>query len=83
MRVFVERGDRGYVGSYIHIKICMYIYIYRYVCIYVCMGVSENQAYHFGRPHNRDYSIVFWGLHWGPLILGNCHLCTGMPKYEV
>ena len=35
----------------------------------ICMGVSQNQGYHFGVPIMRI--IVFGGLYWGPLILGN------------
>ena len=36
------------------------------------MGVSQNHGYLFGGPNNKDYS--FFGLYWGPLILGNYHI---------
>ena len=35
-------------------------------------GVSHNLGYLYGVPISRI--IVFWGLHWGSLILGNCQL---------
>ena len=41
------------------------------------MGVSRNEGYHFGGPIMR--TIVFWGLDWGPLILGNYHVVTVAP----
>ena len=41
-------------------------------------GVSQNLGYLFGVPNNG--SIVFWGLHWGPLILGNCQVSK--PRVE-
>ena len=31
----------------------------------------QHWGYHLGVPIIR--TIVFWGLHWGPLILGNYH----------
>ena len=37
----------------------------------VYKGVSHNSWYLFGVPIIR--TIVFWGLYWGPLILGNYH----------
>ena len=33
------------------------------------MGVSQNYGYPLGVPIVR--TIVFWGLYWGPLVLGN------------
>ena len=27
---------------------------------------NQNEGYHFGGPHNKDYTIVFLGLYWGP-----------------
>ena len=36
------------------------------------MGVSQNEGYHFGVQIIR--TIMFWGLYWGPLILGNYHI---------
>ena len=36
------------------------------------MGVSQNWGYHFGVPIIR--TIVYWGLYWGPPILGNYHI---------
>ena len=35
------------------------------------VGVSQNYGYLFGVPIIRI--IVYWGLYWGPLILGNYH----------
>ena len=36
------------------------------------MRVSQNEGYDFGVPMTR--TVVFWGLYWGPLILGNYHM---------
>ena len=39
------------------------------------MGVSQNYGYLFGVPIIRI--IVFWGLYWGPPILGNYQIKLG------
>ena len=44
------------------------------------MGVSPNQGLGFrgtivGAPIMR--TIVYWGLYWGPPILGNSHISNG------
>ena len=36
------------------------------------MGVSQNLGYHFGDPHNKDYSIL--GSILGPLFSGIYHM---------
>ena len=36
------------------------------------IGFSQNLGYHFGGPIIR--TIVYWGLYWGPPILGNYHI---------
>ena len=36
------------------------------------MGVSQNYGCLFGVPIIRI--MVFWGLYWGPPILGSCHI---------
>ena len=38
------------------------------------MGVSQNEGYYLGVPIIR--SVVFWGLYWGPPILGNYQIDT-------
>ena len=39
------------------------------------MGVSQNYGYHFGARILRN--ILFWGLYWGPHILGKYHILLG------
>ena len=36
------------------------------------MGVSKIRGTFLGAPILRI--IIFWGLYWGPLILGNYHI---------
>ena len=43
------------------------------------MWASQNLGYHVGVPHKR--TIVFWGLYWGPPILGNYHIHTYIHIY--
>ena len=38
-------------------------------------GFTKIRATFLGVPIIR--TIVFWGLHWGPLILGNYHIGNG------
>ena len=39
------------------------------------MGVSQVRGTFLMGPYNKDYNILYWGLHWGPLILvGNYHI---------
>ena len=44
------------------------------------MGVSQNYGYPSGVPIIRI--IVFWGLNWGPPILGNYHIGIMERKME-
>ena len=39
---------------------------------FIGMRVSQNWGYHFGVPITR--TVVYWGLYWGPPILGNYHI---------
>ena len=49
----------------------------------VCMciwGFPEIRCTILGVPIVR--TIVFWGLHWGPIILGNYHILFGKSPQE-
>ena len=38
---------------------------------YIGFRVSRNWGYFLGDPHNKDYSIVYWGMYWAPPVLGD------------
>ena len=40
------------------------------------MGSSQNYGYHFGGPPLIRI-LVYWGLYWGPPVLGNYHMIAG------
>ena len=50
-----------------------------YIYIYIYGGFPILGVPFLGVPIIR--TIVFWGLHWGPLILGNYHIYSeSIPK---
>ena len=55
--------------GFIHSTSALYIYIYICICIWGCPKIRGT---FLGVPIIRI--IVFWGLYWGPLILGNYQL---------
>ena len=46
----------------------------RYIGIYGVVGCPESRGILCGGGALKIRSIVFWGLHWGSLILGKYHM---------
>ena len=44
------------------------------------MEVSQNHGYLFAGATIRI--VVFWGLDWGPLVQGNCHIRPNIEDFK-